>query len=531
MGPLDALSDGSGGGLLEFLRANAMNQQMPAGLATDQAQYANPLIQAMAQGGPVPGMAPAQPSPLDTAQWPYGPNGAPSQANAMAPVPQQPPAPVMAQQPPQAAPQPQGPGFGDRIINSAQSFANSGGPLQALVNGATSLVTGERTDPGGVADRQSKAAQNLTFQALVQKGVDPAAALAAINNPTLLTELIKQSYGPKTVQALGNGYIADRNGNVTRAYEPESKKTFNHYKDANGNDVAGVFDPDANGGKGEFRPVNPPAQNAPAPPTSIDDLQKSDPAMAAQVQAVLDGRVPYPTGSRLNAKQQQLKELVTQIDPTFDASTSKTRGKFNLEFGSTSPSTVGGQKILMGTALGHLSEVAESAAGLGNSDGAGSGLAFVGHGINSVKNMTTDNAAKANALDDKVAKFSGEVGKLYSGSQGGGVHEREETRHRMGSQLTSAELAAGLEASRDLILSKQKALEDQATTIFGPEKAAKYDFIGEDGRKALQKIEESIAKLRGSAATQSAGNQPPVAPAAPDRSAIEAEMKRRGLIK
>jgi hypothetical protein len=318
-----------------------------------------------------------------------------------------------------------------------------------------------------------------------------------------LESLIEQ-LKPKALISTGAGHLYDPNlKQDIKTYEPESKASFVKYKDSNGNEIPGVFDPDAK----SFTAMNVPQSQTSSGPVSLDDLQKNDPAMASQVQAVLDGRAPYPTGSRLNPKQQNLKELVTQIDPTFDATTSKTRAKFNMEFGSTSPSTVGGQKILMGTALGHLGEVADSAAGLNNSDGGG--LAMFGHGANAIKNMTTENAAKANALEDKVAKFSGEVGKLYSGSQGGGVHEREDTRHRMGSTLTSAELASGLEASRDLILSKQKALEDQAVTIFGPDKAAKYDFIGPDGRKSLDKIENAIVKLRGgnapSAATPTTG--------------------------
>lgn len=465
MGLLDSLlSGGSGGGLLDFLRNNALNQQFSSGLPSDQAQYGSP-ISAMAQAQPNPAMM--QPS-----------------------VPQQPPPVIQAQpmQAPQAQQpmQPQGPGFGDHLMAGLQGFANSGGLIPAIANGITGLATGQRNDPQGIAQQ----GQNLTRQWLMQH-FDPVTANAAIANPAVLSSLIKQME-PKALISTGSGHLYDPNlKQDIKTYEPEDKFQHVTVKDANGAERPATFDPSS--GKYTF----PEGVAAPAPtgPVTMEDLQKSDPAMASQVQSVLDGRVPYPTGSRLNPKQQNLKEAVTQIDPTFDATTSRTRAKFNMEFGSTSPSTVGGQKILMGTALGHLGEVADSAAGLHNSDGGG--IAMFGHGANAIKNMTTENAAKANALEDKVAKFSGEVGKLYSGSQGGGVHEREDTRHRMGSTLTSAELASGLEASRDLILSKQKALEDQAVTIFGPDKAAKYDFIGPDGRKSLDKIENAIVKLRG----------------------------------
>lgn len=231
MGLLDALlsGGGSGGGLLDFLRQNGLNQPMQGGLQSDQAQYGQPM-NAMAQA-PSPIFQANQPSPLDNAQWPAGPVGAPSQSNAQ--MPQQPQ--MQPQQQPPMMPQPSGPGFGDRLGASLQSFANSGGPLPALANGITSLISGQRTDPSGVAERQQQQVQNQTLQALIQKGIDPVTARAAIGNPELLKTLVTQAYGPKTVTPLGNGYVADKEGNIKRAYEPEDKIPAGFAKDDQGN--------------------------------------------------------------------------------------------------------------------------------------------------------------------------------------------------------------------------------------------------------------------------------------------------------
>lgn len=481
MGLLDMLQGGgdANGGLLSFLKS----------LQPGQGQQPDPS--ALAQYGQSSNV------PVGDYSMPMFSGNGPMNANAQAAPQSAPPQaapPVFAPQPPQAQQQaapPATPGIGDRVGNALQSIGAPNSLFHNMVtNPLTALITGQTPDQA-----QQGRLQNLTAQALLAKGVDPAVVQAAVlpGNTGMLKTLVDGYLKPKDLISTGEGHLYDPNLKKDIAtYEPKGKATFTSYKDANGNEIPGVFDPDER----KFTPLNPgAAATRPSAPASIEDLQKSDPAMASQVQAVLDGRAPYPTGSRLNSKQQQLKELVTQVDPTFDASASRTRAKFNMEFGSTSPSTVGGQKILMGTALGHLGEVADSATKLHNSNGLG--WAPAGHLYNSIANTGTDNAALANALNDKVAKFSGEAGKLYSGSQGGGVHEREDTRARMGAHLTSAELASGLEASRDLILSKQKALEDQATSIFGPEKAAKYDFVGPDGRKALDKIEQSIVKLRG----------------------------------
>lgn len=517
-----------------------------------------------------------QPSPLDTAQYPTGPIGAPSNAMAQAPQGQNPIAvgnyqmprigdpsqfasvddaalpqnaqPTQGQLPPQQplqAPQITAPtpGVSDRLIAGLQGFANAKGLLPALANGISGIATGQRSDPVGIAQQSA----NMTARALLAKGVDSAAVQAAITNPELMKTLITQTYGPQTVQSLGNGYVWDpKKGAAVKAYEPDSKKSFVHYKDANGQEIPGIFDPDANDGKGGFTPIATPAA-ASGPAGSLQEAMKSGvsgedlynflpPDRARTVRAMIEGRMPPPSTTAMRSPAtMQLIDAANAIDPSFDATTWKARSTFNTQFGSQAPSSIGGQKVLMSTALGHLAEVANSAAELSNSDGGFTGLAPVGHMWNSAKNTTTKQAAIANALEDKVAKFSGEVGKLYSGSQGGGVHEREDTRNRLGSSLTSAELAAGLEASRDLILSKQKALEDQTAQIFGPERAKKFDFVGPEGRDAIDKIEKAIMKLRG----QNGGAEPtaappqPAAPPAqtmPDRAAVEAEMKRRGLL-
>jgi hypothetical protein len=273
-------------------------------------------------------------------------------------------------------------------------------------------------------------------------------------------------------------------------------------KDAAGNERFGYVDPNDNqvhlydvpqtqtGTTGDF-------ETALKGGVSGEDLYNYIPKdQVNTVKGMIEGRIPPPNATaRSSPRTLQLLNYASAIDPNFDATTWKSRSTFNQQFGSQAPSSIGGQKVLMGTALGHLGEVADSAAKLGNVNGLG--IAKVGHLANYVKNQTTDQAAIANALEDKVAKFSGEVGKLYSGSHGGGVHEREDTRNRLGSNLTAAELAAGLEASKDLILSKQKALADQASTIFGPERSQKFDFIGPEGREAIAKIDSAIAKLRG----------------------------------
>lgn len=196
MGLLDSLLSGGSGGLLDFLRNNALNQQFSSGLPSDQAQYGAAPSNAYAQMQPNPAM--------------------------MQPVaPQQPP-PVISAQPQVQAPQPQGPSFGDNLMAGFQGFAapSAGGLFGHLA--------------GGLAGFSGQG--NLTEKALLSKGVDPAAVAAARTNPDLMKTLVTQAFGPDSIQALGNGYIYhNKTSKIERAYEPEDKIPSGFSKGEDGN--------------------------------------------------------------------------------------------------------------------------------------------------------------------------------------------------------------------------------------------------------------------------------------------------------
>ncbi len=172
-----------------------------------------------------------QPSPLDNAQWPQGPVGAPqpgggggggmmpSPPQMLAPgvdperigasggqmaYPQAPPLqmPMLPAMPPQSAPNtaPQmpgappappamsGPGMGDRAMAGFQGFVNAGSPLQALGNLIGGFATGQRTDADGVSQHNA----NLTYRALVAAGASPQEAVLAQSNPAIMKDLFER---------------------------------------------------------------------------------------------------------------------------------------------------------------------------------------------------------------------------------------------------------------------------------------------------------------------------------------------------
>lgn len=198
-GILDLLN-GAQGGLLDFLRNNALNQAMPSGLASDMADYGPPPLSLAGTAMPKPAapqIAEAnQPSPLDTAQWPAGPIGAPSNANAQMPSIAKPapfslggaPAAPAGGGAPAAADlaAPPSPGFGDRLSASLSSIQHTPGIIPALFNGIAGFATGQRTDEAGRA-------QSANERWLASNGVDPGTLAAVRGDPQLTKKLVQQT--------------------------------------------------------------------------------------------------------------------------------------------------------------------------------------------------------------------------------------------------------------------------------------------------------------------------------------------------
>lgn len=81
---------------------------------------------------------------------------------------------------------PSGPSIGDRLMAGFQGFVNSGGPLPALGNLVSGLVTGQRSDPAGARQQQMM----MTYAALKARGVSDADARAAVTNPEFMKAIL-----------------------------------------------------------------------------------------------------------------------------------------------------------------------------------------------------------------------------------------------------------------------------------------------------------------------------------------------------
>lgn len=358
------------------------------------------------------------------------------------------------------------------LLALGAGFAGAPNIGQGISRAAAAALPATQVD---LKNRTSLQSQSAAYQAMIAAKVPPNLALAALTNPEIM----------KSVTA---NYLGDRKAEikvVKDSLNNERLVAVNPY-DLTSKDIT------ASGEGGAATGVAAAAQLEPKydPVTGRDEafLQSLDPLTQSTVKSIADGKAGT-TGRNL----QKYLPYVARYENGFDQARYNERNKFHTELGSTSPSTAGGQITLIPTALGHLADVAEHMAKLQNVNGLG--IAKVGHAVNAVANQTTGNAATANALNDAVAKFSGEVGKIYSGSQGGGVHEREETRARLGPNLTAAEQIEALKTSRDLLQSKIDAVQARADAVLG--QGHKVDAVGKVGRDAIERIDRAIAVLSG----------------------------------
>jgi hypothetical protein len=236
---------------------------------------------------------------------------------------------------------------------------------------------------------------------------------------------------------------------------------------------------------------------APAMPSTIEELQQQNPTLAAQVIGVKDGLIPYPNASRLNPQQQMLKNAVSHYFPGVDATIFKGRETFMKNLATAQPSQPGGQFVGLGHSLDMARQLSEKALGLDNSD-----IGFgIGHTLNPTKDsflgerrMSNDRSARVVALDENVDRMASEIGRLFSGNQGGGVAEREQTRSRFSGSNTPTEFAEGLKSVRDMILSRKDELLSQADALNIPHSRIpgleKLD-------KTIEQLNGNIDKLRG----------------------------------
>lgn len=477
-------------------------------------------------------MSPAATAPADPAALP--PNAMPT----MGTLP-------MATAPAPSAPSPR---ILDRLSAASHNFGNRPG-LPGLFDAISGATTGQRVDPAG----QQLQSQNATVRALVSKGVAPELAEAAKTNPEILKALMP-AFGPRAYQfqTTPDGAIVrvDPSGheNPKEVYRTPNKPTWGviHENEFGGKEY-GWIDPFA-----RVKEVHDAQQGAPgapaqpgAPSAGItanpmgsqsvyakgvketdhslvgeDYLKQFSPEVQSAVRNYIDGK-SMPTGNARKGYVEFIKRTAQKygedIGTPADDAAFAGRRKMRTDIASSGNSSMGGILSNGKSAFGHLAELSDAFANLGNRSGPDfPGGSWPGRAANLVGNVmlpTPETSGKITAVRDNALRYGEEATKFYAGSGGGAEERLLALKEHAGATTLATEQAAFLDQEKKLMLGRLREKEAQIRETLGEDYLKSHPVVTPELQRTVEKIDANITKLRG-AAPAAAGPGAPAAPAA-----------------
>lgn len=360
-------------------------------------------------------------------------------------------------------------------------------------NGATTrAIQKEQNDLAVTA-----ASGNATATALAKKGASPEEIAAARANPLVMKSLVEQylSKSKYKVQKTGQDEFGGEQYSAINENDPTDSMPL----------VNGVaVKPGTVAGSGTS--AGPGAANAYlAKGTSAIDhakvgdeyLSQFSPEAQAAVKDYIAG-LATPTGNPRKGWAENIQKIAKKygadIGVPVDDTTFAQRKTYRNELAKNSPNTAGGQVKAFSQLLEHMSSLADNIEKQGNVNGFG--LPDVAEAANKIRQHSSNtNAAAARAVESDAQSAAGEIGKLFSGSQGGGVHERELTRNRFGSASSTPVSAAALESTLELAQGGLRALERRRDEILGEGRGPQ--FVGKAEQAKIDHIQGVVARLKG----------------------------------
>lgn len=524
MGLLDALFDqngygGQGGGLLDLIRqSQAQNSQYqpsagfqpeappasfadrfnampgapqpftPSGRSFDSAQF-DPQTFAPNQAQPLAIGNYQMPRIGDAGQYQpqqamIPPNAQPAQGQ----LPQGQPAPMQA---PQAAQQELPPAFG--------GGSGIGSVLGRLGNpdGLIARLTGN--DSRSQGQQNLKAQFDSLRQALIANGETPQAAaskaMVAAMNPEAAKTIIPELFTNK-----------QKFGVISKDPLEGEKYGFINERDQTINGKAIDAQPSQGGSLATLQAAQTAGVTGPA---LYEHLPTS---MRGVVKAMVEGRQPLPSTTAMRSPATlALIDAAHAIDPTFDATVWKARNEAGPDWSKGKSSEM---VRAANQTLGHVDSLMNAMDALKNRQIPA---------WNAVANTVSENfgTGEQGSFRTNAHAVAEEMSKVFKGAN----LSDAEIRHweqNLTENMSPTQQRAQIAKLSELLHGSLTALEKKRADALGPAAAAKAPpIIGEEGQRVLERVEKWTK-----------GNGEPAKPAVGvDRSAIEAEMRKRGLLK
>lgn len=491
-----------------------LNSNQPPFL-TEPAAAMQRLVDPNARAEPVP-LPMARPAGADAVPLPVPRPPMSDEVGARARTPA-PPMPIAPAVPPAAAPAPVAPAMApqagmipsaggssilDRIASTlgdnsntllalGAGFAGAPGWGQAISRASAAAIPARAAD---IKQSIERGGRGTVTQALLNAGVPAQQAIAAQYDPDLRKKLI-DAYIVDRKSEIKTIKSKDMFGNETEQLVGVNPYDLTTKPITGGGDAAGGTV--ASGGKNATFAPGITMQNFDGTKSGDEYLAQFSPEVQSGVKAYLRGDSMPSNKNTAQAVKMVAQKYGEDIGVPANDQDYIARKNFKSSLGDTK-SGVGLQVRGFQQGTAHLADAAEKMAKLKNVNGLGS--ADLAHAANAVKNRTTGQAGIIAGLDADGQALAGEVGKLYSGSTGGGVHEREATKKLFANPSASAEEQAGaLEATLSLMEGGLNTLEGRKRALFKDQQIPGGEFVGAEEQRNIERVRKAIKVLRGEA--------------------------------
>jgi len=367
--------------------------------------------------------------------------------------------------------------------------------LHNIANGSSiyGAVTGNPDDAKSTQQRQLQQQQN----AYAGMGFSPQEATGMAINPEFAKALIAQKFGPQAVQNLGQGYVADKNGKITRAYTPEQNDNFVTVQ--TGEDGLGrkTFSK-MNKATGTMTPIASGPGGAEPNSSGLGDMTKTGaeylatlpPDLAGRVKAMVEGRQPPPSSlAQTRPYWQNLISAAQTYDPTFDATnwSGRVAGVKDFSAGKSAEMVRSANQTLhhVGQLLTSMDDLKNGNYPLWNR---------IGNAASEAKGSGAQGAFRTNA--HAVAE---ELSKVFKGANlsDAEIHAWEQNLHE---NMSPEQQRMQIAKLRDLLAGSLHALEEKRLASIGPMAAEKAGpLIREEGQHVLKRIDDWIKAGTGAA--------------------------------
>lgn len=357
---------------------------------------------------------------------------------------------------------------GSRLLNAMNGFAHASGPLPALANGITSLATGRVTDPAELKRTEDTQNKNVTYQALLARGVPEGEARAAMGSPDVLKALLRQTFAPK------------ESGFHIIGYDHEGKAKYGWVGSKPG-EITPYDLPKPADDEGSI-PANARLMQGLVGDDFLEKLVQVEPGRAALMKKIATGEIPFPSPTFMRSPQgMKLLEDLAQYEPDTDATAFPRRAATVKDFASGKSA----QNITsFNTAIRHLDSLDKAVEPLGNRGSSWYNAATQGIANQSnpdyQKAITTFRAAKTALTEELTRAFRG---------TGGNVHDILEWSKVLDENASPDSLHAGARAAIDLLRGRIDEVGNTYKRGMG-KSIDPTELLSPNAKATLERIEE-----------------------------------------